>query len=95
MIKVSSNFNKIVSIKRHFRENGDDVIIDSFLIIPGVTIYNSIYQRSNTLVFVEQTGNSLLVEFLTEGDVERYYTQLLRDTKLNQLMNNVDPKRNN
>ena len=90
MIRISSNTNKVVSIKRYYKENDDSVDVDSFLIIPGVTIYNSIYQRSNTLVFVERTGNSLIIEFISEGDVERFFIQLMRDNKISQLIN-VDP----
>ena len=94
MIRISNNTSKVISIKRYYKETDDSTDVDSFVIIPGVTIYSSIYQRKNTLVFVEQTGNSLIVEFLSEGDIERFFIQLMRDTKLNQLMYNVDPKNN-
>jgi|SaaInlV_100m_DNA_2_1039680.scaffolds.fasta_scaffold04730_5 hypothetical protein len=94
MIRISNNTSKVISIKRYYKETDDSTDVDSFVIIPGVTIYSSIYQRKNTLVFVEQTGNSLIVEFLSEGDLERFFIQLMRDTKLNQLMYNVDPKNN-
>ena len=94
MIRIWNNTSKVISIKRYYKETDDSTDVDSFVIIPGVTIYSSIYQRKNTLVFVEQTGNSLIVEFLSEGDLERFFIQLMRDTKLNQLMYNVDPKNN-
>ena len=86
MIRISNNTSKVISIKRYYKETDDSTDVDSFVIIPGVTIYSSIYQRKNTLVFVEQTGNSLIVEFLSEGDLERFFIQLMRDTKLNQLI---------
>lgn len=91
MIRISNNISKILSIKRYFSENDAIIDIDSFIIIPGVTIYNSIYQQSNSLVFAEQKGNTIVVEFSTPDDVERFFAQLVRDTKLNQL---IDTKNN-
>lgn len=64
-----------------------NIDIDSFIIIPGVTIYNSIYQRGNKLIFEEQTGAQLIVDFLTEGDVDRFFIQISRDQKIDQIVN--------
>lgn len=93
MLRISKNLNKIVSIKRYLSEVNESIDIDSFLIIPGVTIYTGIYQSKNTLCFMEQTGDSVLVvEFPSEGDVDRFFTFIMRDIKLNQIMNLNDSK---
>jgi len=94
MIRISKNVNKVVSITRQLKVDYDnDFIIDvtSFIIIPGVTIYNSIYQVDNNLIFSEQSGGLLVVVFATESDLDRFFVQLMRDIKINQIVN-VDTK---
>lgn len=93
MIRISSNTNNIVSIKRFFRELDNSCDIDSFVIIPGITTYNSIYQAKRTIIFSENSGSDIEVEFNSEVDVERFFIHLMRDIKLNQIINNADIKK--
>jgi len=95
MLRVSKNTNKIVSIhistKEQVPENyiGSAIAsteIDSFVIIPGVTSYNHIYSRKNILIF-DGGDTYIYVIFSSEGDLERFFTQLMRDIKLNQITN--------
>lgn len=86
MIRISNNTNNVVSIKRIFNDIDTTCDINSFIIIPGITIYNSIYQIKNCIVFSESTGSDIEVEFSSEGDVERFFVQFMRDMKLNQLI---------
>ena len=91
MIRVKSDTKGITSIKRYYTV-GDSQMeceVDSFIIIPGVTLYNGIFSTNgNCLNFVErgQMGNTLLVEFINDGELERFFTQIFRDIKLNQLV---------
>lgn len=90
MLRVSKNTNKIVSIhistKEQVPENYTPPEIDSFVIIPGVTSYNHIYSRKNILIF-DGGDTYIYVIFSSEGDLERFFTQLMRDIKLNQITN--------
>jgi hypothetical protein len=90
MLRISKNTNKIVSIhistKEEVPENYTPTEIDSFVIIPGVTNYNHIYSKENWLVF-DGNGSYIYVNFLSEGDLERFFIQLMRDIKLNQITN--------
>ena len=72
---------------RNYIDVNETVDIDSFLIIPGVTNYSSIYSVGNSLRFIEGSGNSITVDFNSEGDLERFFTQLMREIKLNQITN--------
>ena len=65
-----------------------DFEIDSFVIIPGVTQYKNIYTNANWLFFSQEDyGQSIVIEFTTEGELDRFFTMLMRDIKLNQLIN--------
>ena len=90
MLRISKNTNKIVSIhissKEDVPENYTPPEIDSFVIIPGVTSYNHIYSRKNILIF-DGGDTYIYVIFSSEGDLERFFTQLMRDIKLNQITN--------
>jgi len=82
MLRISKNMGKISSIKK------GDFEIDSFVIIPGVTHYKNIYTNSNWLFFgQEDYKQSIVIEFITEGELDRFFTVLMREIKLNQLIN--------
>lgn len=94
MIRITKNTPKIVSIKWVTKEemepaySGND--IDSFVIIPGVTNYQHIYSSKKYLCFDSKTSY-IAVEFTSEADLERYFIQLMREIKINQITNvNVD-----
>lgn len=95
MIRISSTTPKVTSLKWFTKDQdvgylGND--IDSFVIIPGVTQYQHIYSTKNFLVFDSKTSY-ITVEFSSEVDLERYFIQLLREIKLNQITNvDVDKK---
>ena len=98
MLRISKNTNKIVSIqmstKQEVPEGYTPPEIDSFVIIPGVTTYNNIYTKDNWLVF-DSNDSYIGVQFSNEGDLERFFIQLMRDIKLNQITNiSVDTKTN-
>jgi hypothetical protein len=68
--------------------------LDSFVVIPGVTHYQHIYSKDNWIVF-DSKDSYIGIEFNTIADLERYFIQLLRDIKLNQITNvSVDTKTN-
>jgi hypothetical protein len=94
MLRISKNTNKIVNIKWFTKEeveggyNGSE--IDSFVIIPGVTQYQHVYSTKNWLCF-DSRSSYIGVEFSSESDLERFFLQLMREIKLNQITNvNVD-----
>ena len=87
MIRISNNTNNIVSIKRIFSDIESWCDIDSFFIIPGITIYNSIYQIKNTIIFSENSGSDIEVMFNSSSDLERFFVQFMRDIKLNHVLN--------
>ena len=73
---------KIASMKR------GDFPIDSFVIIPGVTTYKTIYTNANWLFFSQEDyEQSIVIEFVNEGELDRFFTMLMREIKLNQLIN--------
>ncbi len=79
---------KIASMKR------GDFPIDSFVIIPGVTTYKTIYTNENWLFFSQEDyKQSIVIEFVNEGELDRFFTMLMRDIKLNQITN-IDTKNN-
>lgn len=94
MLRITKTTSKVVSIKWHTKDEvdpgyqGND--IDSVIIIPGVTQYQHIYSSGKFLCF--DSRNSFIgVEFTSEADLERYFIQLIREIKLNQITNvNVD-----
>jgi hypothetical protein len=68
--------------------------LDSFVIIPGVTSYQHIYSKDNWIVF-DGKDSYIGIEFSSVGELERYFIQLLRDIKLNQITNvSIDTKSN-
>ena len=82
MLRISKNMGKITSMKR------GDFEIDSFVIIPGVTHYKNIYTNSNRLFFDQgDYKQSIVVEFVNEGELDRFFTVLMREIKLNQSIN--------
>ena len=98
MLRISKNTNKIVSIqmstKQEVPEGYTPPSIDSFVIIPGVTTYNNIYTKENWLVF-DSHDSYIGVQFSNVTDLERFFIQLMRDIKLNQITNiSVDTKTN-
>ena len=94
MLRISNNTSKIISIKWFTKEEVDPGyngnLIDSFVIIPGVTQYQHIYSSGKWLCF-DSHKSYIGVEFSCEGDLERFFTQIIREIKLNQITNvNVD-----
>ena len=82
MLRITKNMGKIASMKR------GDFPIDSFVIIPGVTEYKNIYTNANWLFFSQEDyKQSIVIEFTTEGELDRFFTVLMREIKLNQLIN--------
>lgn len=98
MLRISKNTPKVISLKWFTKQEMDPgyqgTDIDSFVLIPGVTNYKHIYSSGCWIVF--DTDNSYIgVGFTSEGDLERFFIQLMRDIKLNQITNvNVDTKTN-
>ena len=98
MLRISKNTNKIVSIqfstKQEVPEGYTPTEIDSFVIIPGVTTYNNIYTKENWIVF-DSHDSYIGVQFSNVADLERFFIQLMRDIKINQITNiSVDTKTN-
>ena len=82
MLRITKNMGKIASMKR------GDFPIDSFVIIPGVTTYKTIYTNANWLFFSQEDyKQSIVIEFVNEGELDRFFTMLMREIKLNQLIN--------
>ena len=82
MLRITKNMGKISSMKR------GDFPIDSFVIIPGVTQYKNIYTTENWLFFSQDDyKQSIVIEFVNEGELDRFFTMLMREIKLNQLIN--------
>ncbi len=93
MIRISKS-STILLISLYHRINGeysDGGEIDSIIIIPGVTNYKTVYTSNKYLIF--DSGDTYIsVEFDSEISLERFFTQLLRDIKLNNIL---DIKLNN
>ena len=82
MLRITKNMGKIVSMKK------GEFTIDSFVIIPSVTQYKNIYTNSNWLFFEQDDHKqSIVIEFTNEGELDRFFTMLMREIKLNQLIN--------
>lgn len=86
MLRITKNMGRINNIIRTKSDGMLSNEIDSFIIIPGVTTYTSIYSVGNRLNFVELTGGVIEMEFTTDGDLERFFSKLMREVKLNQLL---------
>ena len=95
MLRISKNTPKVISLKWFTKQEMDQCLdIDSFVLIPGVTSYKHIYS-SGRWIFFDTDNSYIKVEFTSEGDLERFFIQLMRDIKLNQITNvNVDTKTN-
>lgn len=94
MIRITKNSGKINCIKIFTKQEMDTGYngshIDSFLIVPGVTQYKHIYSSDQYLIF-DSTDNYIYVEFSSVADLERYFSQLMREIKLNQILDiNID-----
>jgi hypothetical protein len=99
MIRISKTTQKVVDLKWFTKEEMDinykGTEIDSFVIIPGVTQYQHIYSSKNWLIFDSKTSY-IAVQFTSEADLERYFIQLMREIKINQITNvsvDVDTKK--
>ena len=88
MWRISKETSRIKSIKR------GDYDIDSVIIIPGVCSYESIYTKQNFLYFSNNDYiKSIVIEFLSEGDLERFFAQMLREDKINQILGDTKDKK--
>lgn len=97
MLRITKT-NGIENIKWFTKEEVDPSYqgneLDSFVIIPGVTNYQHIYSKDNWLVF-DSKDSYIGIKFSSVGELERYFIQLLRDIKLNQITNvSIDTKTN-
>ena len=89
MLRISKGQYGIIEIIVSY-DDINKIDVDTFLIIPGVTTYKNIYSVSNKLFF--ENGESYIqVTFNRDSDIERFYTYLMRDLKLNQILN-IDSK---
>ncbi len=94
MLRITKTTPKVVDLKWFAKEEMDinykGTEIDSVVIIPGVTQYQHIYSTKNWLLF-DSEKSYIGVHFSSEADLERYFIQLMREIKLNQITNvNVD-----
>ena len=90
MLRITKTTPKVVDLKWFTKEEMDmnykGTEIDSVVIIPGVT------QSKNWLLF-DSEKSYIGVQFSSEADLERYFIQLMREIKLNQITNvNVEAK---
>lgn len=94
MLRITRMTPKVVSIKWFTKEETEPGYegneIDSFVIIPGVTQYQHIYSSGRYICF-DSRNSYIGIEFNSESDLERYFVQLMREIKINQITNvNVD-----
>lgn len=81
MWRISKESYRIKSLKR------GDYDIDSIIIIPGVSSYENIYTKQNLLYFSNNDYNkSIAIEFISEGDLDRFFAQMMRENKINQIL---------
>lgn len=97
MLRISKNTSGVISIKYFTKKEQIDptyqgVSLDSFVIIPGVTNYDHIYSFGNYLCF-DTNQSAISVEFRSDVELEKYFTQLTREIKLNQIVNINDVKK--
>ena len=82
MWRISKGQWKIITITKGQQQ------IDGFIIIPGVTYYQSITITGNILVFGNEAWTeSISVHFKTEGDLQRFLVGFERDFKIDQVLN--------
>lgn len=88
MWRISKESYRIKSLKRVGKE------IDSIIIIPGVSTYENIYTKQNFLYFSNNDyTKSIVIEFISEGDLDRFFTQMMRENKLNQILGDTKDKK--
>ena len=88
MWRISKESYRIKSLKR------GDYDIDSIIIIPGVSTYENIYTKQNFLYFSNNDyTKSIVIEFISEGDLDRFFTQMMRENKLNQILGDTKDKK--
>jgi hypothetical protein len=93
-LRITKTTPKVIDLKWFTKEEMDinykGTEIDSVIIIPGVTQYQHIYSSGKFLCF-DSISSYICVEFISESDLEKYFIQLIREIKLNQITNvNVD-----
>ena len=98
MIRITKSTPKVETLKWFSKGENDPgyqgTEIDSFVVIAGVTHYEHIYSMGQWLCFDSQKSY-IGVKFNSESDLERFFIQLMRDIKLNQITNvsvDVDTK---
>ncbi len=84
MFRISKISHNIISIL--IKYDVGEGSVDSLFIIPGVTYYKNIYSIKNYLV-LENDNSSVSVEFKTEADLEKFFIQLMRDIKIDKIVN--------
>jgi hypothetical protein len=91
MIRISKTTQNIESITLCEKNDSKNSIkIDSFIIMPGVTTYNNIYSIEKNLFF-DGIDSYIVIDFNNESNLDRFFIQLLREIKLNQVTNvNID-----
>jgi hypothetical protein len=91
MIRISKTTQNVESITLCEKNDSKNSIkIDSFVIMPGVTTYNNIYSIEKNLFF-DGIYSYVVIEFNNESNLDRFFIQLLREIKLNQVTNvNID-----
>jgi len=86
--KTTQNIESIILCEKNDSKNS--IKIDSFVIMPGVTNYNNIYSIEKNLFF-DGIDSYIVIEFNNESNLDRFFIQLLREIKLNQVTNvNID-----
>lgn len=88
MWRISKESYRIKSLKR------GDYDIDSIIIIPGISSYENIYTKQNFLYFSNSDWTkSIVVEFSSEGDLDRFFAQIMRENKINQILGDTKDKK--
>lgn len=88
MLRITKNMARIQSMKAGQKE------IDSFVLIPGITTYQGITSQEKTLWFLSSDHlHTISIEFVNEGELDRFFIHLMREVKLNQITNpTIDTK---
>ena len=88
MWRISKESYRIKSLKR------GDYDIDSIIIMPGVSTYENIYTKQKFLYFSNSDWTkSIVIEFISEGDLDRFFAQIMRENKLNQILGDTKDKK--
>lgn len=59
--------------------------VDSFLLIPGVTMYKNIYSVKNNL-FLENGDSFIQILFESDSDVYKFYNTITREIKIEHIL---------